>query len=232
MSPLARTLDPAIYKRISWIANCGAVSGFDVITMDDWRTNDFKVFMEVDRVIYWFEQAGSWWWKSRELTPHSCYYLGKFGWYWDYDIGEGLPPTSPRIGNIHPWPYAPALKTGEYLPLNVYTKEDIVFFHGENALKNVEKQQAFIAARKARRDACLTANYPRKTTTTQKTVPTDQQPMDWPGTPTEQMTPPPPEAAPTPPEQAGPGATIAKLTITFGETSPLRGDGLQLSLYL
>jgi len=232
MTPLARMLDPKIFKRVVWIANCSDVGGFSVITFDDWRTNTFKVFLEIDTVRIWYEKYGARYWRTIDLVPKACYYLGQFGWYWDYSVGEGLPPTSPRIGNILPWPYREAVTTGEYLPMNIYTDQDIILFHGQAALDNIKKQQAFIARRKRQRESCLAANFPYTPKTEKRTVINEDTPMDWPGTPTGEMTPPTPDAPPTPPEQAGPGVTIVKLTALYGETPPTRPDGLTLTVTL
>lgn len=232
ITPGVWTQDPKFIKRVNWIANCAGVAGFNLIVFDDWRSNDFKIFMEVKLVRVWYQQYGAWYWRSVDLVPPVCYYLGRHGWYWDYDLKTGITPTGSRGTKTLPWPYRESVTTGEYLPLNIYTDEDIVLFHGQPALDNIRSQQNFVAQRKTRRELCLAARYAWTPKTQQRTVINQDTPMEWPGKPIEQMTPPTPDAPPTPAEQTGPGVSVAKLTASYGETPPTRPDGLRLTLEL
>lgn len=174
-------VDPKLTKRVGWVVNCASATSFSIIEYDDWKSKLMKVFLEVKGIIFWFETGGKWLFKWITLPSPQCYYLGKFPWYWDFYYGMPISPSGktwtyipikapylPTAFGIHPprppgqikiFPMEPSVISGEYLPLSVYTREDISFFHGDSGLINLERQVAFLNARELRMFSCRLKMY-------------------------------------------------------------------------
>ena len=124
MTPLGETLDPKLNKRIKWITSCASVASFFLIVLDDWKTKMFRVFIEVLAIRVWPDPKQPWYWIVQDLTPHHCYYLGQYPWYWDYNYyctksPDGrliVPPQTEAVKKILASPgFAPA-RTFVYSP--------------------------------------------------------------------------------------------------------------------
>jgi hypothetical protein len=244
-------VDKKLEKRFRWISACSATLSFSLFLFDDWRSNTFKVFLQVFSVYFYPFPEYPWYYEAKNLIPNSCYYMGQFPIYWDYNQGmpiapsgllytlipipalplsaEGLTAKLKSSPRITPFSMTPSLFSGEYLPLHIYTRDDLTFFHGKNAAENVGRQQAFIKQRKLMRDDCLKKRYPAPASEAKREVQTDQGPKDWPGKEIKDLTLP----TPGPPPGVPLGAPLpATLTLFFGETVPTRPDGMSLTLSL
>jgi len=85
-------MDKKLQKRISWILRCASIASFDLIGYDHWATKTYRYFIQARSIRIWYETAGVWAWETRDLKPYSCYYLGRYPWYWDFDYFRVVSP--------------------------------------------------------------------------------------------------------------------------------------------
>lgn len=120
ITPGIGAVNRSLEKRINWILTCASVESFYLIAFDDWKTNKFRIFIEVTSVReYYVERVEAPFigplfelipkvgelfkeqvtlWRTKPLDPHSCYYLGQYPWHWSYEWGHAIPPMG---GTFH-----------------------------------------------------------------------------------------------------------------------------------
>ena len=176
--------DQKFRKRVYWIVKCGSFAGGIIFFQDNWRSPTIKTFFRAEYIRTWPFPEYPWYYRDVELTSPSCFYLGRFPYYWDYQYGfprwphgkimdhipiraAAMPPVlnfkpAPPVQPTQPFSMTPSVYTNEYLPMNIYTRQDISFFHGEAALQNIDRQTAFIEERKRMLQDCLKKNCLKK----------------------------------------------------------------------
>jgi hypothetical protein len=238
-------INRSLEKRITWITNCASVCAFYLITFDDWKTNKWKIFIEVTSIREYYVERGATLYKSVDLEPHSCYYLGQYPWHWNYENGVaiapggGFPyqPTDPKIQALieaqkgEPWtgprlgPYEGTTGGTGLSPelLENYDEDDFIFYQGRKKYGNYLAQLDFQNYLNTRLKKCIRSNYPPEEWLPKVKVKTPQGVAEWPGKPFKELD------VPTP---TAPKGKYPKRVIHLGlNYSPYtREDGLTLYL--
>lgn len=147
----------SLAKRVMWITSCASVASFWLIGFDDWKTNNFRVFIEVLALReYYAERISPWMigelfeliptageifkkpvmlWRIKDLEPHSCYYLGQYPWHWDYEMCAPRPPGPGMIAWEMP---AEIRKLYDEAPKETWTGPHIGPYTGTPGVPGVE----------------------------------------------------------------------------------------------
>lgn len=237
-------------NRITWIIKCASLSAFWIISFDDWKTNTWKYFIEAYQMRIWYEKEGKWFWEVKDLQPHSCYYLGRYPMYWDYDTYQLVSPLGqfvhrpftervlkkvqdpafkpPARKTTAVWLGHPYHPTAEWEAYKNQPEEDNRFFLGNEIVDNWMEQLAAAEWLKTRSKDCIAKHYAKPEKVPKGKVMTPQGLADWPGKPFDQLTLPTPEVLPTP----APGIPYTRITLKITmRFSPIeRPDGLTIDL--
>lgn len=152
-----------------------------------------------------------------------CYYLGKYPWYWDHTFHS---PHSPYDSwSVQKYIYYNKVSTavGEYIPVHLYTEEDLLLFFGPEGKKDIDAQVAFLNGLDGRHGECFKRKYVKPPKEPQATVITPKGPSNWPGVSWSDIKIPTPEGRPLyPPKQI--------LRLTYEIIPSTIKDGLMLTL--
>jgi len=222
------TVDARLIKRIEWLARCGNLAGFYLIALDEWKTNLWKIFLKVTVVWEWIEYQGIWRPFTKHLEPPSCYYLGRYPWYWNLTYNHPVGPYTAIGGFNVTFSFEPYYPTDVPYQWEKMTDEDIKFFVSEKALKVVRAQEKFIKERATLWKNCIALEYPKPTQKPRRLVETPIDVGEWPGKPVTQLTAPTPYAPPSPPWVTR--ENVLRATMLMGFTPPDRPDGLLITV--
>lgn len=238
-------INRSLEKRLTWITNCAGAAAFYLITHDNLKTNKWGIFVEITSIREYYILYGHPAYRSRDLEPHSCYYLGQYPWHWNYEYGCPMPPvggstyqpadlkirslieaqkaepwTGPRMGPYEGTTGGTGLSTEL---LANYDEEDFIFYHGKRKYGNYLAQQQFENDLTTRLKKCIRLKYPPEEWLPKVKVKTPQGVAEWPGKPFKELD------IPTP---TAPRGRYPKRVIHLGlNYSPYtREDGLTLYL--
>jgi len=222
------TVDPKLRKRIEWLARCGNLAGFYLIALDEWKTNLWKLFLKVTTVWEWIEYQGIWRPFTKHLEPPSCYYLGRYPWYWNLPNNHPAGPYTAYVGPNMVFNFTPEYPGKPFIYHDIITDPAREFFYKPEEIKSVRAQERFIKERTNLWKNCIAREYPKPTQKPRRLVETPIDVGEWPGKPVTQLTPPTPYAPPSPPWVTR--ENVLRATMLMGFTPPNRPDGLLITV--